>query len=952
MSSPLRAAAADLEWGRPRRQTNPDVVRRPSVLLRQATLNNNNNKGTPITNNTTTTTTTTTSPSHHAPSSPLAADQRPRTSQTSSSASSTTVTPTKRNSHRSSLSVSALSNPALAEIPSRKYNALRLSTGSDNNSSNVQCDMASPSDIVAPQRAAANAAATSTSPRTPRLTSLYSDRSRSNSVTLSPSSRKTPASRSSLGADVFAHHPFSQDRAGRPYSTQHSPPQQQSTTPKDSFDSPSIDAVLRRDSLSSRPEDPVSPDRRRGSTPLSPRSSAARSRMAFPTADDPYRTTKLLHEQIAEDASTDDSRSRSDDIFLNIAKTSVSGRRDSLGKLDRRRVSHSVAVARLHEADAPRQKLGLSTRTSLATEQTPSPEHVKYQSSPVFLQDGSPMFSSNHSTTTSVNPSDEPSRLRQLNAGSTSRSVVSVPRSRYNRDTSPELPLPHADVRSTITDTRSRHSRTTSISSRAQRQPAPSSDAVERAQPEVDKTRNDGTTESSLSTTAPSTVWDELDDLKSRIRKLELTGKFPASSAAAMSNVSVERPRTAATTATTLSSSPKQKHIRKTSLSVDLPPPTPNPIQTLLHSALAKAKTNVGNEVYGVLETTATDALTLANMLGSTTTSTPSGTASSVNGSGMTERQAKRKADSLCRSLTELCLAISDEQALPQQEQQRQSQEPIRPISQGRQSLATIEDNGDSRSSTATRFRRSMSHEPESFVTPDSALRVLGRLENRRANTINFGASTHRDRLSHDEQSSPQTSLNASHARLNRLSGPHRLRREDDSDDRSSVFSRTLSSRAMTEVGGYSSSRLSNTTRERMSREYANESPSTRLSTSYQQGSPHPPKTSPSVHTTTPIHSQRRSYATPPSSGIPTASGVNIQPGFRRYGVSTSTHGTPSDSPSQVESVPQTRITSASSKTATSYTAIQQPRMRTESLSSRRLGLRLRPSVIGQENDQ
>jgi hypothetical protein len=36
------------------------------------------------------------------------------------------------------------------------------------------------------------------------------------------------------------------------------------------------------------------------------------------------------------------------------------------------------------------------------------------------------------------------------------------------------------------------------------------------------------------SQTAPSTVWDELDDLKSRIKKLELTGKIPPTSSAAL----------------------------------------------------------------------------------------------------------------------------------------------------------------------------------------------------------------------------------------------------------------------------------------------------------------------------------------------------------------------------------------------------------------------------------
>jgi len=65
-------------------------------------------------------------------------------------------------------------------------------------------------------------------------------------------------------------------------------------------------------------------------------------------------------------------------------------------------------------------------------------------------------------------------------------------------------------------------------------------------------------TESTVSTTAPSTVWDELEDLKSRIHRLELTGKLPATSGAAMSHASNERPATATTTVTTMSSSPKR----------------------------------------------------------------------------------------------------------------------------------------------------------------------------------------------------------------------------------------------------------------------------------------------------------------------------------------------------------------------------------------------------------
>jgi hypothetical protein len=50
----------------------------------------------------------------------------------------------------------------------------------------------------------------------------------------------------------------------------------------------------------------------------------------------------------AKDSSTDDSRSKSEDIFLNIAKSSAS-RRDSAGKLDRRRVSFYAMVSLLQD---------------------------------------------------------------------------------------------------------------------------------------------------------------------------------------------------------------------------------------------------------------------------------------------------------------------------------------------------------------------------------------------------------------------------------------------------------------------------------------------------------------------------------------------------------------------------------------------------------------------------
>lgn len=169
------------------------------------------------------------------------------------------------------------------------------------------------------------------------------------------------------------------------------------------------------------------------------------------------------------------------------------------------------------------------------------------------------------------------------------------------------------------------------------------------------------------------TVWDELDDLKSRIKKLELTGKIPPTSGAAMSsNETSERPRTATTAPTTIDSSPKREKQEKKSDSVSTPAetssadytvggPTVANIHPLLHSALVKAKPLINSNLYRTLEATASDALQLAAMTGG---AGPQGTAFSaasiINGATVSDRHVRRKADTMCRNLTDLCLALCD----------------------------------------------------------------------------------------------------------------------------------------------------------------------------------------------------------------------------------------------------------------------------------------------------
>ncbi|KAF7934302.1 uncharacterized protein EAE97_008662 [Botrytis byssoidea] len=171
-------------------------------------------------------------------------------------------------------------------------------------------------------------------------------------------------------------------------------------------------------------------------------------------------------------------------------------------------------------------------------------------------------------------------------------------------------------------------------------------------------------TASTVSTTAPSTVWDELDDLKSRIHRLELTGKLPTTSGAAVSRATHERPPTATTTETTMSTSPKRG--RGNSISpteaptVDMSKAENHP---LLRSALMNSKPLLDPEIYKSLEASANDALAISAMMGTSGQPGPISSSQSVIGGAqpnISDRQVRRKADSLCRSLTELCLSLSE----------------------------------------------------------------------------------------------------------------------------------------------------------------------------------------------------------------------------------------------------------------------------------------------------
>ncbi|KAJ5903088.1 hypothetical protein N7504_005471 [Penicillium tannophilum] len=648
--------------------------------------------------------------------------------------------------------------------------------------------------------------------------------------------------------------------------------------------------------------------------------------------------------RLSESKGIDENRPRNDDVFLNIARTD-SGRRDSLGRSDyrRSRLGHSSG--------------SLRSPTARDEEHTPSPDHRPSNfDSPLHLQNGSTLSYNPvpHSPAASAHPLDDSSRFRYSSL-SGARSTIGAPRSRLSRtspETSPRSPAvsrehqPRERAASLHESRLYRHSGLSTV--RGSRQPS-TSEATERALDDVEKSRADGS-ESNLSTTAPSTVWDQLDDLKSRIRKLELTGKLPPSSQAAISGAN-ERPRTAATTMTAVSTSPR--HYRKASSpSMEAETPVQNQVHPILQSALAKAKMVLSNDVYAALEVTITDALALSTTLGAN--AAPSGSVSVVNGGySSPERHARRKADSVCRSLTELCIALTDGEL----KRRRPSS------SQGTTSQSQRANGSEVEPSRPTSSYRAPNHEPENVERRPSTNRISSRLEARRASVANPSPGS-------ITESKPAQSPNlpTPPSRLHRISTSLRSRRvptEDAAVETPNPNSRSLS-RAMTEVATPTPAQ-SVSPRQRFSYGHsANRSGSgvqqeqglglTPRSPQYPPTTPQAPVSQPrtpstlsqsGIPTHTGIPSQsgipfRRSYVTP---GVysPATSRSNIQAGSRRYGLSPGIEESPGSSQLQPS---QTRISVPSGKSVTSYTPIQQPRLRTNSLGSRKFALRRRSAVM------
>ena len=360
-------------------------------------------------------------------------------------------------------------------------------------------------------------------------------------------------------------------------------------------------------------------------------------------------------------------------------------------------------------------------------------------------------------------------------------------------------------------------------------------------------------TESTVSTTAPSTVWDELDDLKSRIRKLELTGKLPSSSGAAISTATGDRPHTATTTVTTMSPSPHRG--RGTASSPEesaLDGPSTAQIHPLLHSALAKSKPLINPSVFKALEATATDALILAAMTGyAGQNGQVQDTQSGHGTAGVLDRRLRRKADSMCRSLTELCIMLSED--LPNQGSsiaQAQRDSRSKGSADGRQQREGSAEEG--------RFQRGSSHEPDTR----SSSSIFSRLEARRTSMLGVNGPNHVNNSPKDrspEIATPIQPVTPITSTFDRNSTVLLRSRRNDADD--AEKSGPSISRAMTSLGDARSM-----PRQQPLREYTSQYP---LLSSDQR--------SPTVQSSLPV---RRTYFSALSH---TPSTPTVQPGSRRY---------------------------------------------------------------------
>ncbi|KAL9619025.1 MAG: hypothetical protein Q9160_006346 [Pyrenula sp. 1 TL-2023] len=514
----------------------------------------------------------------------------------------------------------------------------------------------------------------------------------------------------------------------------------------------------------------------------------------------------------------DQQSGKSEDIFLKIAKSESSRPKASPSSQTRSRLALPSAYVPPAYSEQSNDNFSISPRTN----NFPSPDAFPSARTDTSRNTSKRSSLTYRPSTASAHPHENVTRNRYFN------SPKSTTSSTIGRDISDGTSgIPQVSGRRFSNADRSyRPSQTTSLRN------THLSTGVE-----PERQRFEGT-ESTVST-AVSNCFDDLHEIKSRLNRLEQSSKTPPATV-----TSNERPRTATTTITTMSSSPKHRMRKNESPVQTSIGGVPSTVHPLLHEALAKAKPVISAEIYQRLEATAADALQLASLLGG-----GSSGASIVGHTSSVERQLRRRGDSMCRGLTELAITLSSQSA-------HQSPQVLRPASRDVNS-------------------------PED--TQSTIARVQSRIESRRRSLLAGATATvpESPRLA-----SPETAVNnlqprPPSSRLNRTS-LLKYRREDghldDTEEEDPRPSIRPASRAMTELGGPGFASRSSPRDRTFSREYTSQHP---LPSRERQDS------SPSYASNIP---SRRSYASPAAAASdvnnssPLTPSFQARSGLRRYG--------------------------------------------------------------------
>ena len=163
--------------------------------------------------------------------------------------------------------------------------------------------------------------------------------------------------------------------------------------------------------------------------------------------------------------------------------------------------------------------------------------------------------------------------------------------------------------------------------------------------------------ESEMSNSAASGVWEELEELKSRIKHLEYGGGRSRPHGASYSHDDDnERP----STRHSHSETPRRELLSPVPTSLSRRGSSSGELHPLLRSAMMKTKSHLESSSYKFLEGSANDALELAALARTTCQEIESNDEDVSNELAMSQKRIVWKVDNMCRNLTDYCISLNE----------------------------------------------------------------------------------------------------------------------------------------------------------------------------------------------------------------------------------------------------------------------------------------------------